>query len=82
MNEEDEQTPDSEEERQYATINETADFLRVSTGKLREWLREGLIDATRPGGPFGHLRISIKSIRDFLNRHSTKSEYEEGNSHE
>lgn len=62
----------SDRERQYATVNETATSLRISTSKLREWIKSGMIETIRPGGKYGHIRVSIQSVKDFLERHTTK----------
>lgn len=71
---------EGELEWQYQSVTETADSMHVSTGKLREWVKKGMIDAIRPGGKFGHIRVSLKSVKAFLDRHTTgKHESEEDN---
>lgn len=71
MSDEDkDELPEPEMEGQYTTVRETADSMHISTGKLREWINKGWIKTIRPGGKRGHIRVSIQSVRDFLNRHT------------
>lgn len=69
----------NEEEDQFQTIRETADDLHVSTGRLRQWIKDDVIKAVKPSGKkFGAVRISIQEIKDFIERH-IKHEEESSN---
>lgn len=61
---------DEEREWQYQSVTQTANSLHVSTGKLREWLKAGMIEYVRPGGKFGHIRVSIESAKRFIEIHT------------
>jgi len=78
MGEETEKDKESEIERQYQTVTETANSMKISTDKLRQWIKAGLIEAVKPTGKkFGIVRVSIRSIRDFLDRYTTGGKKDE-----
>ena len=50
------------------TIQEVADYLRVSSATVRRWTRAGRLASYRPGGRYGRVLFSEKQVRAFLVR--------------
>ena len=51
---------------QLWTIQEVAQYLRVSTATVRRWTRTGLLLSYRPGGRYGRRLFSKAQVRKFL----------------
>ena len=48
------------------TIQEVAEYLRVSAVTVRRWAKAGLLESYRPGGRYGKRLFSEKQVRCFL----------------
>ncbi len=48
------------------TLEEVAQYLRVSTATVRRWTRAGALASYRPGGRFGRMLYQEGEIREFL----------------
>jgi excisionase family DNA binding protein len=53
------------------TVEEAAAACRVHPATLRRWLAEGKLEAVRPGGPRGSIRIREDALARWLARSST-----------
>jgi len=47
---------------EWVTVREAAEYRRVSDYTIRRWVRQGKLQADRPGGVGGRLRISRASL--------------------
>jgi len=67
-------------EKQYYTVQECAYIYGVCDKTVRNWIRDGRIDACRPGGR--NFRIDIRSCDNLnapvRNQPSTQGEYVQG----
>lgn len=68
------QEDDSDEENNgYASLGEVARIFKVGKRKLRDWINKGYIQVVKPiHSQRGHVRVSLKSVRDFIKKNSTK----------
>ncbi len=60
------QLPPSTLTERLMTIQEVAEYLRVSSATVRRWTRSALLVSYRPGGRYGRVLFSEKQVRDFL----------------
>ncbi len=56
------------------TLQETADFLRVSEATIRRWTRSGKLQCYRLGGSESRRLFSTKHIHNFLAQYETQTQ--------
>lgn len=60
--------------KEFLTVDEVAEVLRVSRWSVIRYIKAGALDATKAAGPNGSYRIPLSSVHAYIQAHTVTAE--------
>ena len=55
---------------EWYSVRQAADYLQLHPATIKNYIRQGILNASQPGGPGGKLRIAFLDIEKLLEKTS------------